>query len=346
MPGRRDLIARTLALLLTAGALSAVMGCARADQPAAVDRSRRRPRRAHRPRRRVRPRPRPRRLPRRLPAAARPELPRAATPQVTSRSSARRTPARWTPSSRPSSPSSIGSASRATTTSTASVTDSSSTLVGEGCESAVDRRGVRMELWYLPTVRAGLWPCVGIALLVFIPVSIWHERAWRRTLAEYGRARAAAGATDPWPPEGMAMFIGVQPWLVLTVAALLAGMTALGIGALWVWPRALPFFDGPLNYFDRPYVASMVVAGAAAVVGAVGAGHRSRAVAVGAGRAQGAPLHARAPGEARAAVCRGDRGRSGRRACTGGCGQRRRAGGCSLARAARRAARGTAGSAV
>ena len=129
-----------------------------------------------------------------------------------------------------------------------------------------------MELWYLPTVRAGLWPCVGIALLVFIPVSIWHERAWRRTLAEYGRARAAAGATDPWPPEGMAMFIGVQPWLVLTVAALLAGMTAVGIGALWVWPRALPLFDGPLNYFDRPYVASMVVAGAAGVVGALALG--------------------------------------------------------------------------
>jgi hypothetical protein len=70
----------------------------------------------------------------------------------------------------------------------------------------------------------------------------------------------------------MSALIGVQPWLVLTCAGLLAVMTALGLGALLVWPHRLPFFDGPLNYFDRPYVATMVVAGTAAVVGAVALG--------------------------------------------------------------------------
>jgi hypothetical protein len=127
-----------------------------------------------------------------------------------------------------------------------------------------------MNFWYLPTVEYPLlWPCVGVALLVFIPVSIWHDRAWKRTLAEYGAARVAAGATDPWPPEGMSALIGVQPWLVFTVAAFLSAMVALGLAALVVWPHRLPFFDGPLNYFDRPYLAAMLVAGAAAVVGAV-----------------------------------------------------------------------------
>ncbi len=70
----------------------------------------------------------------------------------------------------------------------------------------------------------------------------------------------------------MSALIGVQPWLILTSAGLLAVMTAIGIGALVVWPSKLPFFDYPLNYFDRPYVATMSVAGTAAVVGAVALG--------------------------------------------------------------------------
>jgi hypothetical protein len=126
-----------------------------------------------------------------------------------------------------------------------------------------------MHFWYLPTVDFPLWPCVGLTLLVLIPVTIWHERAWRRTLAEHGAARSAAGAADPWPPEGMGALLGVQPWLLLTAAALLAAMTALGLAALLMWPRKVAFFDAPLNYFDRPYVAATVVAGIAAVVGAV-----------------------------------------------------------------------------
>ncbi len=130
-----------------------------------------------------------------------------------------------------------------------------------------------MHFYYLPTIDYPvIWPCLGIALLVFIPVSIWHDRAWRRTVEEYGALRAASGATDPWPPEGMRALIGVQPWLILTSAGLLATMTAIGLAALLAWPRKLPFFDGPLNYFDRPYVATMVVAGTAAVVGAVALG--------------------------------------------------------------------------
>ena len=125
-----------------------------------------------------------------------------------------------------------------------------------------------MHFWYLPTIGFPLWPCAGAALLFFIPVSIWHDRAWRRTLAEYGQVRVEAGATDPWPPEGMRALIGVQPWLILASAALLALMTGLGLAALLAWPRKLPFFDGPLNYFDRPYLAVVIVAGVAAIVGA------------------------------------------------------------------------------
>jgi hypothetical protein len=130
-----------------------------------------------------------------------------------------------------------------------------------------------MHFYFLPTIDYPIvWPCVGVALLVFIPVSIWHDRAWKRTLAEYGAVRLSAGAADPWPPVGMSALIGVQPWLILTSAGLLAAMTTLGVAALLAWPHGLPFFDGPLNYFDRPYVTTMVVAGVAAVIGAVALG--------------------------------------------------------------------------
>ena len=130
-----------------------------------------------------------------------------------------------------------------------------------------------MHFWYLPTIDyPQFWPCVGAFLLVFIPVSIWHDRAWRRTLAEYGVARGEAGAGDPWPPEGMSALIGVQPWLIITSAGLLAVMTVLGIAALVMWPGKPPFFDYPINYFDRPYLFGTVVAGSAAVIGALALG--------------------------------------------------------------------------
>jgi hypothetical protein len=158
-----------------------------------------------------------------------------------------------------------------------------------------------MRFYYLPTIDyPQIWPCLGVALLVFVPVSIWHDRAWRRTLAEYGAARREAGATDPWPPTGMSALIGVQPWLILTSAGLLAAMVALGLGALLAWPRKLPFFDGPLNYFDRPYVASMVVAGTAAVVGAVALGvDLARSPWAGVARAVRRATHARPEKRAR-----------------------------------------------
>ena len=50
---------------------------------------------------------------------------------------------------------------------------------------------------YLPTIDRPLWPCL-VLLVVFIPVSIWHEAHWRRTLADYcrcapGRRRSRRG---------------------------------------------------------------------------------------------------------------------------------------------------------
>jgi hypothetical protein len=130
-----------------------------------------------------------------------------------------------------------------------------------------------VNFYYLPTIDYPvMWPCLGAALLVFVPLSVWHDRAWKRTLADYGAARTEAGAQDPWPPVGMSALIGVQPWLILTLAGLLAAMTGVALGALLAWPDKLPFFDYPLNYFDRPYVAVMSVIGIAAVVGAVALG--------------------------------------------------------------------------
>ena len=126
-----------------------------------------------------------------------------------------------------------------------------------------------MDVMYLPTVDHPPWLCA-VLLVVFIPVSIWHERNWRRQLAAYAAARLEAGATDAeWPEPGLRRQLGVQPWLVLLAAALLACMVALGAAALLVWPQKMPLFDEVINYFDRPYLAVALLAGTAAVVGAV-----------------------------------------------------------------------------
>jgi len=123
--------------------------------------------------------------------------------------------------------------------------------------------------WYLPTVGFSLWPCA-VLLLVFIPVSIWHERNWRRTLAAYAVVRREAGAPQgEWPSFGLAHLMGVQPGLVLLVCALLGVMVATAAGAALMWPRTPPGFDLAVNPLDLPYIWSMVVAGTAAVVAGV-----------------------------------------------------------------------------
>ena len=120
--------------------------------------------------------------------------------------------------------------------------------------------------WYLPTIGFSLWPCAA-ALIVFVPVSIWHERNWRRTLAAYARARRDAGAAEErWPSPELARLMGVQPWLIFSVGALLALGVATAAWAAIVWPGKPLGFETPLNPYDLVYVWSMVVAGTAAVV--------------------------------------------------------------------------------
>lgn len=129
-----------------------------------------------------------------------------------------------------------------------------------------------MQSWWLPPLEFSLWPCA-ILLIIFVPISIHHERNWRRTLAQYAEARREAGADDgEWPPPGAAMLMGVQPWLVFAVAGILAAATLLGLALVLAWPHRVPGFSVPLNYFDRPYMWCMIVAGTAAVVGAVALG--------------------------------------------------------------------------
>jgi hypothetical protein len=126
-----------------------------------------------------------------------------------------------------------------------------------------------MVTMYLPTIDWPLWPCL-VLLAVFIPLSIWHQRQWNRTVAEYAALRRDAGATDdPWPTSDVRWVLSLQPWLLLFAAALLAIMVGFGIATLAAWPhRVLPWMN-ILNYYDRPYLASMLVAGTAAVVGVV-----------------------------------------------------------------------------
>jgi hypothetical protein len=123
--------------------------------------------------------------------------------------------------------------------------------------------------WYLPTLGFSLWPCA-ILLLVFIPVSIWHERNWRRTLAVYAVVRREVGATDEdWPSPGLVHLMGVQPGLLLLASTMLGLMVGLAAWAALLWPRTPPGFELPVNSLDLPFLWSMVVAGIAAVIAGV-----------------------------------------------------------------------------
>lgn len=120
--------------------------------------------------------------------------------------------------------------------------------------------------WYLPTLSFSLWPCV-VLLIVFIPVSILHERNWRRTLTAYAQFRRDAGATDAdWPSADLARAMGVQVWLVTLPTGMLAIVTGVAIWAALLWPRRPPGFDTAINPFDLPYLWGFIVAGAAAVI--------------------------------------------------------------------------------
>ena len=120
--------------------------------------------------------------------------------------------------------------------------------------------------WSLPTVGFSLWPCV-VLLAVFIPVSVWHERNWRRTLAAYAEQRRAAGApTGEWPPADLALLMGVQPWLVFVVCGILGGAIAIALWAVLQWPQTPAGFELPINPYDMPYIWTMVIAASAAVV--------------------------------------------------------------------------------
>ena len=122
------------------------------------------------------------------------------------------------------------------------------------------------EYWYLPTLSFSLWPCVAL-LIVFIPVSILHERNWKRTLSAYSEFRRDAGATEAdWPSADLARAMGVQPWLVSLATAMLAIVTGVALWAALLWPHRPAGFDAAINWYDLPYLWSFIVAGIAAVI--------------------------------------------------------------------------------
>jgi hypothetical protein len=123
-----------------------------------------------------------------------------------------------------------------------------------------------VNFWYLPDPGYPVIPCA-VLLLVFIPVSIWHERNWLRTLAAYAEVRREAGAVEEdWPQSDLATLMGVQLWLVLLVTSLLAAGTGVAVWAALLWPQRPAGFDLPVNFYDLPYLGAFVVAGVAAVV--------------------------------------------------------------------------------
>jgi hypothetical protein len=126
-----------------------------------------------------------------------------------------------------------------------------------------------MRSWYLPVPGFPLWPCL-VLVIVMIPVSVWHERNWRRTLAEYAALRVEAGVPEgPWPPSDLRVALGLQPWLLLAVAAPLTLMTLVGIVGGLAWPYRPFGFETEMNFYDLPYLWSMIVAATAAIIACV-----------------------------------------------------------------------------
>jgi hypothetical protein len=126
-----------------------------------------------------------------------------------------------------------------------------------------------MPIMYLPTIDHSLWP-FAVLLVLFVPLSIWHERHWRATLEAYAEARRAAGADSAdWPTSELSWVLSLQPWLLLAVASMLAMMVALGGAAVLAWPHRLYGFDEVINFYDLPFLSAMLVAGIATVVAAV-----------------------------------------------------------------------------
>jgi hypothetical protein len=120
--------------------------------------------------------------------------------------------------------------------------------------------------WYVPIPMFPMWPCP-LLILIFVPVSVMHERNWRRTLAHYAERRREAGALEQeWPQGELAIAMSLQPWLVLSATIALALVTGFGIFTAMLWPYKPPGFDLPINPYDLPFLWSMIVAGVAAVV--------------------------------------------------------------------------------
>lgn len=149
-----------------------------------------------------------------------------------------------------------------------------------------------MDLSFWPTWGFDLWPFAAV-IVVFVPVSIVHERNFRRVIAAYATARAEDGAaadgvaivpaaipgtatgtqpsaqaepTAQWPPRALSRMLGLQPALLMLLAVLLGWMTATAIAGVLVWPHALPYFNLAINYYDRPYVWVFGSIGAALTV--------------------------------------------------------------------------------
>lgn len=124
--------------------------------------------------------------------------------------------------------------------------------------------------WFVPGGQQGLWVCAA-AFLVLIPVSVWHDRNWKRTLAEYAQKRreASGAAADDWPRADVAVLMGLQLWLVLSATIVLAAMAAAALWAAILWPRLPWVFPLRVNPYDLPYVWGLTTVIVAAAVGGV-----------------------------------------------------------------------------
>lgn len=94
-----------------------------------------------------------------------------------------------------------------------------------------------------------------VVVAVLSVAAFFHERNWRRVLAEYADLRRQHGApAGRWPTFSLQLLLGLKPGLLVLLALICAGGVVIGAWAALAWPQPAPFAVLPVADASLPVV--------------------------------------------------------------------------------------------
>lgn len=94
-----------------------------------------------------------------------------------------------------------------------------------------------------------------VVVAVLSVAAFFHERNWRRVLAEYADLRRQHGApAGRWPSFSLQLLLGLKPGLLVVLALICAGGAVIGAWAALAWPQPAPFAVLPVADANLPVV--------------------------------------------------------------------------------------------